>query len=218
MRGAEAIDKYEAMDPQEAFDIEYWSLEDAKLRRLPLEKELEGQIVVIIGAGSGIGKATAHRLAREGAHVVCADLNETAAKETARAIVSKHGEGIGVAGTGISNCGPAIALLCEVTDRSRIALMFENAILAYGGVDSVIVTAGVFFGSDDAGKIDRSAPQLAKQPPADGGAIVPALCASARRDFRVAVFEVHVPDPIRVSVDGVDRIAAAVREVSRVEA
>src|SRR5207248_11383392 len=73
MRGAEAIDEYEAMDPQEAFDIEYWLLEDAKLRRLPAEKELERQIVVVVGAGSGIGRAAAHRLAKDGAHVVCVD-------------------------------------------------------------------------------------------------------------------------------------------------
>ncbi len=74
MRGAEAIDKYEAMDQQEAFDIEYWSLEEAKLRRQPPEKELDRQIIVVIGAGAGIGKATAHRLVKEGAHIVCVDL------------------------------------------------------------------------------------------------------------------------------------------------
>ena len=73
MRGAEAIDQYEAMDPQEAFDIEYWSLEEAKLRRLPPEKELDRQIVAVVGAGTGIGKAAAHRLVKEGAHVVCVD-------------------------------------------------------------------------------------------------------------------------------------------------
>ena len=65
MRGAEAIDQYEAMDEQEAFDIEYWSLEEAKLRRLPPERELDRQIIAVIGAGSGIGKATAHRLVKK---------------------------------------------------------------------------------------------------------------------------------------------------------
>src|SRR5207237_1072751 len=143
MRGAEAVDAYEAMDQQEAFDIEYWSLEEAKLRRLPPEKELERQIVVVIGAGSGIGKATAHRLAKEGALIVCADINETAAKQTAQEIIGEHGEGIGVAGTGISNCGRAIGLPCDITDRSSIARMFEKALLAYGGLDSIVITAGV---------------------------------------------------------------------------
>src|SRR5258708_16886257 len=107
MRGAEAIDRYEAMDQQEAFDIEYWALEEAKLRRLPAEKELDRQIVVVVGAGSGIGKAVAHRLAQEGAHIVCVDLDGAAAQTTARAIIAKFGEGIGVAGTGLSDCGPA---------------------------------------------------------------------------------------------------------------
>jgi rhamnulose-1-phosphate aldolase/alcohol dehydrogenase len=105
MRGAEAIDEYEAMDQQEAFDIEYWPLEEAKLRRLPPEKELDRQVVVVIGAGAGIGKATAHRVVKEGAHVICVDREEVAAKATAQEIISQYGEGIGVAGTGLSNCG-----------------------------------------------------------------------------------------------------------------
>jgi rhamnulose-1-phosphate aldolase/alcohol dehydrogenase len=154
MRGAEAIDRYEAMDPQEAFDIEYWSLEDAKLRRLPPEKELERRVVAIVGAGSGIGKATAHRLAKEGAHVVCADLDGIAAKSSAQEIITQYGEGIGVAGSGISNCGPAIGLPCDIRDRSSIALMLENTILAYGGLDSVVVTAGIFYPPDNTGRIE----------------------------------------------------------------
>jgi rhamnulose-1-phosphate aldolase/alcohol dehydrogenase len=68
MRGAEAIDRYIALPQQEAFDIEYWLLEEAKLKRMPAEKELARQVVVVIGAGSGIGKETAHRLVKEGAH------------------------------------------------------------------------------------------------------------------------------------------------------
>src|SRR5262244_2945646 len=117
------------MDEQEAFDIEYWSLEEAKLRRMPAERELERHIIAVIGAGSGIGRATAHRLAREGAHVACADVDETAVKQTVQEIIAKCGEGIGVAGTGISNCGPAIGLPCDVTDRSSIARMLEETVL-----------------------------------------------------------------------------------------
>src|SRR5205085_866267 len=154
MRGAEAIDEYEAMDQQEAFDIEYWSLEEAKLRRLPPEKELDRQVVVVIGAGAGIGKATAHRVVREGAHVVCVDLDEAAAKETAAEIVASYGPGIGVAGTGISNCGPAVGLACDITNRESVALMFRDALLAYGGVDAVVVTAGIFVPPDREGRID----------------------------------------------------------------
>ena len=154
MRGAEAIDEYEAMNQQEAFDIEYWPLEEAKLRRMPPEKELDRRIAVIIGAGAGIGKETAHRLVKEGAHVVCVDLNEEAAKETANEIVAQYGPGIGVAGTGISNCGPAVGLACDITNRESVRRMFEDVMLAYGGVDDVIVTAGIFVPPDKAGRVE----------------------------------------------------------------
>ena len=156
MRGAEAIDKYEAMDQHEAFDIEYWSLEEAKLRRLPPEKELDRQIVVVVGAGAGIGKATAHRLVKEGAHIVCIDLDEAAAKETTQEIIAKYGEGIGVAGSGISNCGPAIGLGCDITNRENVARMFQDVMLAYGGLDAVVVTAGIFVPPDKTGHIEDS--------------------------------------------------------------
>lgn len=154
MRGAEAIDQYEAMDQQEAFDIEYWALEEAKLRRLPPEKELDRQIIAVIGAGSGIGKATAHRLVREGAHIVCVDLDEAAAKATAQEIIAVYGEGIGVAGSGISNCGPAIGLACDITDRASVTRMFDDALLAYGGLDAVVITAGIFVPPDQTGHIE----------------------------------------------------------------
>jgi NAD(P)-dependent dehydrogenase (short-subunit alcohol dehydrogenase family) len=153
MRGAEAIDRYEAMDPQEAFDIEYWALEEAKLRRLPPEKELDRRIVAVVGAGSGIGKEAAHRLANEGAHVVCVDRGPASAEGTAREIAARHGEGIGVGGTGISACGPAVGLACDITDRDSVIEMLREAVLAYGGLDSLVVTAGVFVPPDTEGRI-----------------------------------------------------------------
>lgn len=154
MRGAEAIDQYEAMDQQEAFDIEYWLLEEAKLRRMPPEKELDRQIIVVIGAGAGIGKATAHRLVKEGAHIVCVDLDEASAQQTAQEIIVKYGAGIGVGGTGISDCGPAIGLACDITNRASVAQMFQRVMLAYGGIDAVVVTAGIFVPPDKAGYIE----------------------------------------------------------------
>lgn len=153
MRGAEAMDKYIALPQQEAFDIEYWLLEEAKLQRMPAEKELARQIAVVIGAGSGIGKEVAHRLVKEGAHIVCVDLNADAAKATAKEITDKYGLGIGVAGTGVSNCGPAIGFSCNITDRQSIREMLEEVALAYGGFDTIIVTAGYFCPPDKSGHI-----------------------------------------------------------------
>ena len=144
MRGAEAISEYTALPAQEAFDIEYWALEEAKLQRMPAEAPLARDVVVVIGAGDGIGKATAHRVAKEGAHVVCADLNLENAQRTAKELTDKYGQGIGVAGTGISACGPAVALQADITKRETVEELFTQVLLAYGGLDKVIVTAGVF--------------------------------------------------------------------------
>jgi rhamnulose-1-phosphate aldolase/alcohol dehydrogenase len=153
MRGAEAIDRYIALPQQEAFDIEYWLLEEAKLRRMPAEKELARQIVVVVGAGSGIGKEVCQRISKEGAQVVCVDLNETAATATADAITQQLGTGIGVAGTGVSACGPAIGLPCDATQRDAIRRMLHDVTLAYGGLDSLVVTSGIFVPPDLTGHI-----------------------------------------------------------------
>lgn len=144
MRGAEAIGNYIALPKQEAFDIEYWLLEEAKLKRKPPEKEMSRDIVLIVGAGNGIGKEVAHRVAKEGGHIVCADLSADAAQATADELTNIYGQGIGVAGSGISGCGPAIGLPVDITDRASIAELIQQTLLAYGGIDRVIVTAGVF--------------------------------------------------------------------------
>ncbi|NBV56151.1 MAG: SDR family NAD(P)-dependent oxidoreductase, partial [Verrucomicrobia bacterium] len=153
MRGAEAVDQYIALPQQEAFDIEYWLLEEAKLKRMPAEKELARQVIIVVGAGSGIGKETAHRLVKEGAHIVCVDKNVEAAQATAKEITDKLGTGIGVAGTGLSNCGPAIGLAGDIMDRASIRRMLDQVALAYGGFDSICVTAGIFVSPDTTGHI-----------------------------------------------------------------
>jgi rhamnulose-1-phosphate aldolase/alcohol dehydrogenase len=153
MRGAETIDRYVALPQQEAFDIEYWLLEEAKLRRMPPEKELARQVVIVIGAGSGIGKEVAHRIVKEGAHVVCVDAKSETAQATAKEITDKYGLGIGVAGSDISNCGPAIGLACDITNRASVRAMLDQVALAYGGFDSIVVTAGVFVPPDTTGHI-----------------------------------------------------------------
>src|SRR5205814_1128089 len=133
IRGAEAIDQYIALPQQDAFDIEYWALEDAKLKRMPPEKDLSRKIVVVVGAGSGIGREVAQRLARDGATVACADLDKNSADATAQAVTDKTGPGIGVAGSGISGCGQGVGVGCDITSRQSIRTMFEQVTLAYGG-------------------------------------------------------------------------------------
>lgn len=153
MRGAEAISTYTALPKQEAFDIEYWLLEEAKLQRMPPEAELSRQIVAIIGSGSGIGRELAGRLQREGATIVSLDVDAEAAEETADEILKRVGMGIGVAGTGISACGEAIGLGVDITDRSSIRQALRQVLLAYGGLDGIAVTAGLYVSPDTTGRI-----------------------------------------------------------------
>ncbi|MBE34008.1 MAG: bifunctional rhamnulose-1-phosphate aldolase/short-chain dehydrogenase [Opitutaceae bacterium] len=153
MRGAEAIDTYISLPQQEAFDIEYWLLEEAKLKRMPAEDELARQTIIVVGAGSGIGKETAHRISKEGANIVCVDMKLETAEATAKEITDVLGQGIGVAGSGISGCGPAIGLASNITDRASVRAMLDQVALAYGGFDSIVVTAGVFWPSDTSGHI-----------------------------------------------------------------
>lgn len=153
MKGAEAIDEYVALPQQEAFDIEYWLLEEAKLKRMPPEKELARRIICVVGAGSGIGKQTSHRLAKEGAHLVIADVSEPSARETAAEVEAILGPGLGVAGSGISRCGPVIAVKSDITSRASIRAMYEETVLAFGGLDALAVTAGIFVPPDSKGSI-----------------------------------------------------------------
>src|SRR6185295_16125377 len=95
----------------------------------------------------------APRLAAEGAHITCVDLDKASAQSAADAIVAKQGAGIGVAGTGISGCGPAIGVAANMIDRASIRAALDETILAYGGIDDVVVTAGVFIPPDTSGRI-----------------------------------------------------------------
>ncbi len=156
MLGAETLDEYIALPQQEAFDIEYWRLEEAKLRRMPPEKELARKVIVVFGAGSGIGREVGRRVVRDGAHLVSVDLNQDAANDTADEIIQTYGQGIGVAGSGVSQAGPAVGLAADITDRPSVRSVFRNAVLAYGGFDGIAITAAVFFPPDPTGKLSDS--------------------------------------------------------------
>lgn len=128
MRGAEAVSTYAPIEESEKFRIEYWALEEAKLRRMPAPKPLATRVALVTGAGSGIGKAIAHRLVAEGACVVVADLNAG----TAAAVAEELG-------------GPdkAVAVTVNVTSEDEITEAFATAALAFGGVDLVVNNAGI---------------------------------------------------------------------------
>ncbi|GAA4286929.1 bifunctional aldolase/short-chain dehydrogenase [Georgenia daeguensis] len=128
MRGAEAISTYAPIDESEKFRIEYWALEEAKLRRMPPAKPLATRIALVTGAASGIGRATAERLAAEGACVVVADLDQAKAQEVVDALG-----------------GPdvAVAVRADVTREDDVAAAVDAACLAFGGVDLVVNNAGL---------------------------------------------------------------------------
>jgi rhamnulose-1-phosphate aldolase/alcohol dehydrogenase len=128
MRGAEAISSYSPISDEEKFRIEYWSLEEAKLQRMPAPKPLAGRIALVTGAASGIGKAIATRLAAEGACVVIADLD----LEKAQAAAAELG------GTDV-----AIGVRANVTDENDVQASVDAALLAFGGLDLVVNNAGL---------------------------------------------------------------------------
>ncbi|TWD29564.1 rhamnulose-1-phosphate aldolase/alcohol dehydrogenase [Streptomyces sp. T12] len=128
MRGAEAVSRYAPIEESEKFRIEYWALEEAKLRRMPPPKPLATRVALVTGAGSGIGKAIARRLAAEGACVVVADVN---------------GENAALVAEELGGPDKAVAVTVDVTDEEQVAAAFEEAVLAFGGVDLVVNNAGI---------------------------------------------------------------------------
>ena len=128
MRGAEGISTYSPISDAEKFAIEYWLLEEAKLKRMPKPKPLAGRIALVTGAASGIGKAIATRLAGEGACVVIADLDLAKAQEAAAEL----------GGTDV-----AIGIVADVTDEAAVQSAIDQTVLAFGGLDLVVNNAGL---------------------------------------------------------------------------
>jgi rhamnulose-1-phosphate aldolase/alcohol dehydrogenase len=131
MRGAEAISSYTALPHQEAFDIEYWLLEEAKLLRMPKPKALSGKVALVTGSAGGIGKAVAKKYAEEGACVVLTDLDKERLEKTRLEFIEKFGK------------DAVHAVGFNITDSPSIVDAFESTALVFGGVDIVVNSAGL---------------------------------------------------------------------------
>jgi rhamnulose-1-phosphate aldolase/alcohol dehydrogenase len=131
MRGASSVSIYQGLPQQEAFDIEYWLLEEAKLQRMPKPKSLAGRVALVTGGAGGIGKATAARMLREGACVVLADFDKTALEAAQGELVSAFGKDF-VGST-----------LIDVTKEEQVISGFASAALQFGGVDILVSNAGI---------------------------------------------------------------------------
>jgi len=131
MRGAEGLSTYAPIDESEKFRIEYWALEEAKLQRMPQPKPLATRVALVTGAASGIGRATAEKLAAEGACVVIADLDLAKAQAAAEEIAGGKGADV------------AVGVQVDVSDAAAVQAMVDATVLAFGGVDLVVNNAGL---------------------------------------------------------------------------
>ena len=131
MKGAEAISEYTSLPRQEAFDIEYWLLEEAKLQRMPKTKPMSGRIALVTGSGGGIGKAIAKKFAEEGACVIINDVNPERLDATTKEFKELFGRDV------------INAILLDVTDSNSINYAFDAATIAFGGIDIVVNNAGI---------------------------------------------------------------------------
>ncbi len=131
MRGAEAIGGYIGLDEQEAFNIEYWALEEAKLQRMPKPKPLVGKVALVTGGAGGIGAATARRLLAEGACVVLADRDADALEQARQQLTSAFGKDL------------VRAAVCDVTSEEQVQAAFDSAALEFGGLDIMVANAGI---------------------------------------------------------------------------
>lgn len=131
MRGASGVSTYVGLPEQEAFDIEYWLLEEAKLQRMPKPKSLAGRIALVTGGAGGIGKATANRLMQEGACVVLADIDETALAAAESELAARYGKDF------------VRSVNMNVTNEAAVEGGFGDALLAFGGLDILVSNAGL---------------------------------------------------------------------------
>lgn len=131
MKGAEAVSEYTSLPRQEAFNIEYWLLEEAKLQRMPRPKPLSGRVALITGSAGGIGKAIAKKFAEEGACIIINDINQERLEETSAEFEKSFGK------DGVSH------VLLNVTDAGSIDRAMREACLAFGGVDLLVNNAGI---------------------------------------------------------------------------
>ncbi|MDH2313600.1 bifunctional rhamnulose-1-phosphate aldolase/short-chain dehydrogenase [Methylobacterium brachiatum] len=131
MRGASTVDTYVGLPEQEAFDIEYWLLEEAKLQRMPKPKSLAGQIALVTGGAGGIGRAVAAKLLAEGACVMLADIDAEALAGAEAAFVKTYGR------------DPIQSVALDVTDEAAVARGFAASAWAFGGLDILVSNAGI---------------------------------------------------------------------------
>ncbi|MEQ9442377.1 MAG: bifunctional aldolase/short-chain dehydrogenase [Cyclobacteriaceae bacterium] len=131
MRGSEAVSKYTSLPLQEAFDIEYWLLEEDKLKRMPPEQPLSRKIAMITGSGGGIGKAIAEKFIQEGACVILSDMNPERVEETRQEFVKRFGK------------DSVIGTVMNVTQPEDISKAFHDSCLAFGGIDILVNNAGL---------------------------------------------------------------------------
>ncbi len=131
MRGASAVSEYQGLPEQEAFDIEYWLLEEAKLQRMPKPKSLAGRVALVTGGAGGIGAATAERYLHEGACVILADINEEALTSTKENLSGNFGTDV------------VSSVIMDVTNEDAVAAAFADASVEFGGVDILVSNAGI---------------------------------------------------------------------------
>lgn len=131
MRGAEAIGAYLGLDEQEAFNIEYWALEEAKLQRMPKPKALAGRIALVTGGAGGIGAATARRLLADGACVMLVDRDASALATASATLAETYGKDV------------LRSALCDVTDEAQVQSAFDATAREFGGLDIMVANAGI---------------------------------------------------------------------------